>query len=122
VHRVPAARFPGGVSVQASFVDAQISYIGTGGGTREVCRSMTEAPVAVVRIGDELVIVMAPEVDAIRLDGRGRLGPSGPVEQVGTTMWRATVRPVQDLGAEDTLEFLDESGAVLQTLPVRWII
>jgi hypothetical protein len=65
---------------------------------------------------------MAPEVAAIRLDGQGRLGPAGPVEPVGTTMWRATVRPVQDLGPEDTLEFLDGSGAVLQRLPVRWVI
>ena len=122
VQRVPAAGFPGGVTVQASFVDALITYSGTGGGTREVCRSMTEAPVAVVRTGDQLVLVMAPEVAAIRLDGAGRLGPPGPVEQVGTTMWRATVRGVQGLRPEDTLEFLDESGAVLQTLPVKWII
>ena len=122
VQRAPAAGFPGGVTVQASFVDALITYSGTGGGTREVCRSMTEAPVAVVRTGDQLVLVMAPEVAAVRLDGAGRLGPSGPVEQVGTTMWRATVRDVQGLRPGDTLEFLDESGAVLQTLPVRWII
>jgi len=123
VQQVGAAGFAGGITVQASSIDAQISYTGTGGGgTREVCRSMTEAPVAVVRTGDRLVLVMAPEVAAIRLDGQGRLGPSGLVEQVGTTMWRATVRPVQDLRPEDTLEFLDESGAVLQRLPVRWII
>jgi hypothetical protein len=122
VQQGAAASFAGGVTVQASSVAAEISYTGPGGGTREVCRPMTEAPVAVVRTGDELVIVMAPEVDAIRLDGRGRLGPSGPVERVGTTMWRATVRPVQGLRAEDTLEFLDGSGAVLQTLPVKWII
>ncbi|HET9946275.1 MAG TPA: hypothetical protein VFR56_11535 [Actinomycetes bacterium] len=122
VHRVPVATFPGGVTVQASFVDAEISYAGSGGGTREVCRPMTEAPVAVVRSGDELVLVMAPEVAGIRLVGEGRLGPSGPVEPVGTTMWRATVRQVQGLRAEDTLEFLDESGGVLQQLPVKWII
>ena len=122
VQRVPAASFAGGTTVHASFVDAEISYAGTGGGSREVCRSMTESPVAVVRTGDELVIVMAPEVAAIRLDGSGRLGPAGPVEQVGTTMWRATVRQVRALRAEDTLEFLDGSGAVLQRLPVKWII
>ena len=122
VHRVPVATFPGGITVQASFVDAEIAYSGSGGGTREVCRPMSEAPVAVVRSGNDLVLVMAPEVAGIRLVGRGRLGPSGPVEPVGTTMWRATVRQVQDLRAEDTLEFLDESGAVLQQLPVKWII
>ncbi len=127
VHQVPDVRFPAtgdrpAVRVRASYTDAEISYTGSGGGTREVCRPMTEAPVAVVRTGDELVIVMAPEVAAIRLDGRGRLGPSGPVQPVGTTVWRATLRQVQGLGAEDTLEFLDESGAVLQRLPVKWII
>ncbi|HTE72523.1 MAG TPA: hypothetical protein VK640_04900 [Actinomycetes bacterium] len=123
VQQVAAASFAGGITVQASFIDARISYTGTGaGGTREVCRSMTEAPVAVVRTGDRLVLVMAPEVAAIRLDGQGRLGPSGPAAPVGTTIWRATVRPVQDLRPEDTLEFLDGSGAVLQRLPVRWII
>lgn len=123
VQQVAAVSLAGGVTVQASAIDAQISYTGAGGGgTREVCRSMTEAPVAVVRTGDRLVLVMAPEVAAVRLDGEGRLGPAGPVEQVGTTMWRATVRPVEDLRPEDTLEFLDPSGAVLQRLPVRWII
>ena len=44
------------------------------------------------------------------------------MQPVGTTIWRATLRQVQGLGAEDTLEFLDESGAVLQRLPVKWII
>ena len=122
VQRVPSAELPGGVTVRASFVDAEISYTGTGGGTREVCRPMTEAPVAAVRTGDQLVLVLAPEVAAIRLDGEGRLGPARPAEQVGTTMWRATVRQVQDLAPEDTLEFLDQSGTVLQRLPVRWII
>ena len=127
VHRVPDVVFPAtgdrpAVRVRASFTDAEISYTGSGGGAREVCRPMTEAPGAVVRAGDELVIVMAPEVAAVRLDGRGRLGPSGPVQPVGTTVWRATLRQVEGLAGEDTLEFLDESGAVLQRLPVKWII
>jgi hypothetical protein len=122
VQRVPAATFAGGTTVQASFTAAEITYEGAGGGTRTVCRSMEDTLVAVVRTGDELVVVAAPEVADFRLVGAGRFGGPAEWQPVGRTVWRATVRQVQNVGADDELEFLDESGGVLRTLPMTWIL
>ena len=122
VQRVPAATFADGTTVQASFTAAEVRYEGAGGGTRTVCRSMVDTAVAVVRTGDELVVVAAPEVAGFRLVGAGRTGGSAEWQAVGTTVWRATVRQVQDVGPDDELEFFDETGGVLRTLPMTWVL
>jgi len=115
-------RFSDGTTVHASSVDAEVTFRGPGGGTRSVCRTMTGTPVALVRAGDALVVVASPEVADVRLDDDGRAGGSTAWRRIGSTMWRATVLPAQELRSDDVLEFLDASGAVLQILPVKWII
>ena len=116
------APFSGGTTVQASSVDVEVAFRGPGGGTRNVCRTMVGTPISAVSTGDSLVIVVSPEIAEVRLDGDGRTDRSTAWRQLGSTMWRATTVPTEELRPDDVLELLDGSGAVVETLPVKWII
>ena len=119
VQRVPAATLDRGTSVQASFTDALVQWSRGGGEGASACLQLTGSSGAAAATEDELVVVAGPEVAGFRLVGPGQTGGSAPWVQVGITVWRATGRDVKDLGPDDTLELLDESDAVVQTVPVE---